>query len=513
MPVVSLTAKFQQVNLANWTMRLILITAVALGAVHAWAAATSYSMNEDGISYLDIGDAYWRGDWEGALNPVWSPLYPWILGGVNRIFQPGIHWEFPLVHAVNFTIYLFALVSFAYFWKQVGDYRRFLLVQEHTRAKISFPEWAFNALGYLLFIWTSLTLIEIWAVTPDMLMAGIVYLAGAILVRMRMQAQNLRISALLGFTLGIGYLVKTIMLPVSFLFLGALLFLGSSARKSFTRFLVALLVFILIASPYIALISLAKGRFTYGESGTITYLRHVNQVTFPHWQGGSGDYGVPVHPSRQVFEKPAIYEFGSPIGGTYPISYDPSYWYEGVRPNYSLQAISSSIISSLLVYYGLLFQQLGLFLSGIAILYLMALDRKRSSFPVLEKWSLAIISTFVLVLYSLVYVEGRYIAVFVVLLIADLFVNLALPDQPVFRRLIAAASFLMIFSLLGNLAASNLEGYSRLSARGEQIVSAQRNASSPSWPGEIAQELQFLEFNREIGWPLLAMLIRLFGPG
>ena len=44
--------------------------AILLGALHTYAAATSYSMNADGISYLDIGDAYFRGDWETAINPV-----------------------------------------------------------------------------------------------------------------------------------------------------------------------------------------------------------------------------------------------------------------------------------------------------------------------------------------------------------------------------------------------------------------------------------------------------------
>jgi hypothetical protein len=30
----------------------------------------------DGISYLDIGDAYWRGDWHMAINAFWSPSIP-----------------------------------------------------------------------------------------------------------------------------------------------------------------------------------------------------------------------------------------------------------------------------------------------------------------------------------------------------------------------------------------------------------------------------------------------------
>ena len=40
--------------------------AIGFGAVDGWA--TRYNMNLDGISYLDMGDAYLRGDWNMAIN-------------------------------------------------------------------------------------------------------------------------------------------------------------------------------------------------------------------------------------------------------------------------------------------------------------------------------------------------------------------------------------------------------------------------------------------------------------
>jgi hypothetical protein len=73
------------------------LLAIALGALHTWAAIASYSMSEDGISYLDMGDAYLRGDWTMAVNSVWSPLYSWILGLAMRVFRPPMRWEFPVV--------------------------------------------------------------------------------------------------------------------------------------------------------------------------------------------------------------------------------------------------------------------------------------------------------------------------------------------------------------------------------------------------------------------------------
>src|SRR5690606_16359423 len=65
---------------ASWLSRVFWLFGIVMAALHAWAAAQAYSMNADGIAYLDIGDAYMRGDWDVAVNPVWSPLYSWIIG-------------------------------------------------------------------------------------------------------------------------------------------------------------------------------------------------------------------------------------------------------------------------------------------------------------------------------------------------------------------------------------------------------------------------------------------------
>lgn len=488
---MTLTAKFEPVKYTRLILNLILLGAVSLGALHAWAAASNQSMNEDGISYLDIGDAIWRGDWEQALNPVWSPLYPLILGGALRLFQPDMYGEFPLVHGVNFAIYLLALASFAYFWKQVDLARQHRLKPEDP-PQTGFPDWVFYGFGYLLFTWSSLVLIEIWAVTPDMLMSALVYLAGGLLLKVSRGQSKPASYALLGLVLGLGFLAKTIMLPISFLFLGACLLSTGNLRRKIPRVGVALLVFLLMTGPYILRITQASGHFTYGESGFITYLRHVNQVPFPHWQGDPAKDNLPFHPSRQIFTQPRIFEFGSPIGGTYPISFDPSYWYAGVRPDYSLQAIIPGFLTNLLVYFELFCSDLGLVVGSYLVLILVA---ARKGWPARQRpgdWSLAIIAILVLGLYSLVYVSGRYIAIGVILLFADLTANLALPDRPIYRRLILAASAVMLLGLLGNLLAVNLEGLTQLIAKSEPQASGTTGAPMPAWPGEVAEELQNL---------------------
>lgn len=109
---------------SGWLLYILLGVAISFGAIYTWIAATNHSMNADGISYLDIGDAYLRGDWEMAINSVWSPMYAWVLGLVLWLVKPGMRWEFPIVQLVNFSIYLITLLCFAFFWRQTMRYHR-----------------------------------------------------------------------------------------------------------------------------------------------------------------------------------------------------------------------------------------------------------------------------------------------------------------------------------------------------------------------------------------------------
>ena len=46
---------------------------LVVAALHAWSAR--HAANADGISYLDLGDAFARGDLANAVNAHWSPAY------------------------------------------------------------------------------------------------------------------------------------------------------------------------------------------------------------------------------------------------------------------------------------------------------------------------------------------------------------------------------------------------------------------------------------------------------
>jgi hypothetical protein len=432
--------------------------AVSLGCLHTWAAITSQSMNPDGISYLDIGDAYFRGDWANAINSVWPPLYSWLLGLANFVFKPDIHWEFTLVHLVNFAIYLGALVSFIYMWSKI----RSSMLHDSKDELLIVPDWHWWALGYALFIWISLSLIQIWAVTPDMIMAALVFLSAGLIAQIRISPSNWRLFIYLGLVLGLGYLSKTFMFSIALLFLGLTLFLRRITWNAVLKTTLAAGMFLLVSMPFIFLISQKAGTFTIGESGTITYLRYVGGIPFPHWQGDPANNILPTNPSRVIFDDPPVYEFGDPIGGTYPISADPAYWYKGFEVRFDLVSQIFRLLSGAIYYIDLFAQKQGIFLASILGLYLLAIGQKTYPPRTIQQWTLTLPAIAAFGLYALVLVHDRYVGVFVLLFWTDILANIRLQNTMNNGLIIKIFSSIAICGLLLNIFMFNLDGIGRL---------------------------------------------------
>jgi hypothetical protein len=460
------------------------ILAIGLAWLHSWAAVSSQSMNADGISYLDIGDAYFNANWAVAVNPVWSPLYSWILGFGNFVINPPMEWAFFLVHAVNFLLFLCALASFEYFW----DTLHRLNAAEQQAGEYSIPGWLWWVLGYLLFIWTSLSLIQIWAVTPDILMAVFVLLAAAQIVRIRSGETSLRVFALLGLLLGLGYLSKSFMFSVAFVFIGLSLLVQKIGWPSLRRTAITAAAFLIISLPFILAISNVKGRLTIGEAGTVTFLRYVNGMPFPHWQGDPARGMVPSHGSRVIHQSPPIYEFGEPIGGTYPISLDPSYWYEGIEPRFDPGVLLSSLFANSLIYLKLFTHEMGFLTAAVLALYFMGRRQNGNILQILRRWALVIPAVIALGLYALILVEDRYIAIFVLLFWPDFLRNIRVSDDARSRGWLRALTLIAALGLLINIGLFNLDGFARLNQAGAAAVSEPK--APPARPLQVAQALR-----------------------
>ncbi|HEY9229511.1 MAG TPA: hypothetical protein VIP11_22870 [Gemmatimonadaceae bacterium] len=322
---------------------------LALGALQGWITRQRLS-SDDAIAYLDIGDAYLRGDWHAAINAYWSPLYSWLLGGVVAVVHPAIRWEFPLVKAVNFSLFVFAFVAFELFLRQIIAYTEREAVKGRDAAT-TVPRWAWIVFGYSAFLWTSLVFIGVSSDTPDMLVAVLFYLAAALILRIRASGAT-RDYVALGVVLGLGYLAKTAMFPIALVFFAVAMLGAPRRRLGVAHTLRAVLVFAVVAGPFVAAISVAKGRPTFGDTGKLNYAWVVTRYVRPFrfWEGREPMVGVPTHAPRELSRRPEVFEFSKPVAGTYPPWHDPSYWYEGVATRFRLAGQLSAIYVNVIYY-------------------------------------------------------------------------------------------------------------------------------------------------------------------
>jgi hypothetical protein len=417
--------------------------AILLGFLQAWARR--HTMNPDGMSYLDMGDAYLRGDWNMAINAYWSPLYSWFQGAALLVARPSAYREFTVVHMVNFAIYLFALACFDFFLRTLIAYQRRSQSSDHLRATLSEEAWM--ALGFTLFMWSSLLLITLGEVNPDMCVAAFYYLAAGVLLRIRGGDARWSTFGFLGAILGIGYLARAPMFPLAFVFLGTSLFAIPGLRRAMPRFLVGLVVFGLVGGPYVFALSRTKGRFTFGDSGRLNYAEYVNGITrFVHWQGGDRGTGTPKHPTRKIFDSPPVYEFATPVGGTFPPWYDQSYWYEGVRPRFDLKEQLAVLHSSVTAYAAIFSDQAGLLTGFLALILLGGRGWSLLS-DLAKQWHLLVPTLAALTMFGLVNVETRYVGTFVVLLWVGLFSAVSIANSPISKKLISCLAVAMAIAL------------------------------------------------------------------
>jgi hypothetical protein len=430
-----------------WIRPLFWFAAVVLGALQLWMEPYMWhAIGEDGLSYIEIGEAYVQGDWKAAINAYWGPLYSIILGIALRLTGLSLYWESTVVHVVNFFIYLCALGAFDFFLRQLIRYHheKSRMLAQHGLITFSANGWI--ALGYGLFIWSSLQWITVRYELADMLLSVFVYLASGILLRIHMGVSGQRIYVLLGIVLGLGYLTKSAMLPLTFIYLGVCWVLirdRPNAVLRVLRVLLVLTIFLAVGSPYMIAISLAKGRPTFSDTGKLVYVWFANGPTTieqnaPNWQRQFPDDGRPVHPSRKVLDAPALYEFGSQIGGTYPPWYDPSYWHDGVTPHFELEGQLRSLKRSAKTLARIFFAGAPFLVPGLFICFYVAGRWIISLGHITKFWFLLVPSLSAIGMYALVFLTPRYIAHFVVLLLLGIFSGVRFSNSEECRRLLLA---------------------------------------------------------------------------
>ncbi len=185
-------------------------------------------MGADGISYLDLSDAFRRYDWPGFLNAYWSPLYLMLLGIGRTVLPASKPGELIAAHVVNFFIYVAALGCFEFFYRELRK-ATVATVPCTGDDSVRLPEWVLWAVAHALFLWASVDLITVWDVSPDLSVSAFTYAIAGLLLRFR-DDPSWKHALTLGTVLGASYWAKAVMFPLAFAFMAIALFSTRSLK-------------------------------------------------------------------------------------------------------------------------------------------------------------------------------------------------------------------------------------------------------------------------------------------
>ena len=397
-----------------------------LGLIQTWQIR--HRIFSDGIPYLDIATYYAHGEWHKALNEYWSPLYSWILALVIIVFHPGAYWQAASLHLVNYFAYLASLIGFEYWLGELIVYQRRLLSDS------GLSEMAVRIIAYTSFLIASLLLIGIGYCSPDMIAMAIGFFLAYLLLRIENGAARFSTFIWFGVLLALGYLSRSAFLPVTPVYICVAGILLWRRRVDVVRpasFICG--AAILTALPFVTALSFAKGHLVFSATGKPNYAWEVlGAARSTNWQGEPGDLGTPTHPSHKVLSDPATYTFTSPIPGTYPLWYEPSYWYAGISPHFELGAqLRVLALSTRDFLYLFLRSPVPLVCSLLA--FFMGWRKWLSRRGLGAYWFLLIPSIAYTGLYMLVYLDQRYIAGSLVIIWMCMLASIATPLER-FRR-------------------------------------------------------------------------------
>jgi hypothetical protein len=408
------------------------------------ALASRFYMNPDGVSYADLADAWRRGDWHNAINACWSPLYPFLLSIIFRLFHPSPYFESTAIHLFNFFLYLicFALLQFLI---------RELAAVQALRAEIAaderFSRPMLLLIGTGVFLLATQSYLPLSLVTPDLCVVAMVFLANAVILRMEKLGATFNHLSVLGVILAFGYLAKAAFFLLAFVFMAMLLARRNEYRKTLIRMAVVLLAFFVVAGPNILAVSAIKHRLTFADTGRLNYLWFVNGTSQTHLQVHGNAQGEPVHTTRTIFEHPNVYEFAEPIGGTYPVWFDPSYWHDGLRPKFNWQQQLRAIEWNWYAFKAIILSTNYICFSALLLLLLQWKSRLFFRENVASVWRIVVPSLAAIGLYLLVYVQARYLAGFLMVIWIAIFSSVRAPRTGASQRIFSAVTITLTLAI------------------------------------------------------------------
>ncbi len=215
-----------------------------------------------------------------------------------------------------------------------------------TRTQFLMPiPWSGLGFGYLLFLVNFIWNVD--EVTPDILVATIVFAIAAVLFKLNFKLNDNRQHSIvayvwLGLLLAVGYYAKAILLYFAVFVLGAIVVQGFRSRI-IRGPIAAVIVFVVLVSPFVVILSRTVGHFTAGDAGRLNYAWFVDGPETKTWMKvSSGPAPLPFYPGSIALDSPRVFRLPSIDGVTYAPWYDAARFDKRSHPAFDLARSASA---------------------------------------------------------------------------------------------------------------------------------------------------------------------------
>lgn len=372
---------------AYWHIYATFILVILVSGILAWLYR--HQINPDGISYIQVAREYAGLHLKTAINGYWSPLLSWLLVPFIWIgVDPLLAFRF-----INLSLVLGIIGGLLYIVNRLkAPPSRTIQFMFASSLGLTFGTWATTI------------------VTPDIL-SGTVLLVTFGLLYQYLKTKSLIVASALGTSLALLYLSKSIGLYMAIAIVGILALYEFRRFKRITRpTIIATAIFAIICTIWIGLISVKYETLTISTAGNYNLAM----------QG-------PTHPSHPIALQGSLETHSSRAIWAWD---DPSYfklptW--SILENIPYYLGHVAMMTGFTITYVL--QLSPLFLLGALAFFVTKKDRPSN----LTSIGLAATSLIVLAIYSLLYVESRYlwiIAIPIMTIGGLLFAQQKLPRAP-----------------------------------------------------------------------------------
>jgi 4-amino-4-deoxy-L-arabinose transferase-like glycosyltransferase len=431
------------------TLRRPLVLYLTLLAAVMWAAMRfdPYSVDGDGVAYMDIADLLHAHRWAGAVNGYWHPLYPALLCVGQVLAHPSRVNELGVYTAVNLVIFFFQVAAMLGFVTALVRLRE---AMGAASALLSLS--AMRLLGVGLVVIAAQRELSLGMIKPDGLLQALI-LAGLAMLMYALASKRWIFAPLMGLFFGLAYLTKSFAFLIALLAIAVLmLFQWLVQRRSLGRAMLsgvlAFMVFAAVAGPYVAALSRQKQRFDFGDSGSLNYAWYVGGTEKMHlepWmtsEFGSAKVEL-VHPERQLMAQPGVYSYKQLALGTYPAWFDTTYFNERIVPHIRLGQLAKRDERNVVLVFRYLLNHPELLILMALLLFAGArLRGKRFWWPAmalgLAMWAI----------YGLVNVEERYVTVAYFAVLLPLFAALETPTEGEAKLKFGASLVVLLLAFL-----------------------------------------------------------------